>query len=96
MIVVIGSQWLDQIDSGGNRRLDDSGDFVRVEIESAFKRGVLVIPVLVQGTHMPSAKDLPASLKDLAYRNSIPVRPDPDFHRDMNRLITNLEEYVQE
>jgi hypothetical protein len=32
---------------------------------------------------MPSVEELPPSLQDLAFRNGIPVRPDPDFHRDV-------------
>ena len=39
---------------------------------------------------MPDAEQLPASIRELAYRNAIKVRPDPDFHRDMNRLISKL------
>jgi hypothetical protein len=32
----------------------------------------------------------------LAYRNGIKVRPDPDFHGDMNRLIRGVEAHLQE
>ncbi len=71
-------------------RLEDPGDSVRIEIESALKRQIPVIPVLVSGASIPSADRLPASVQDLSYRNGIEVRPDPDFHRDMDRLIEYL------
>jgi hypothetical protein len=90
-LAVIGEQWLKAVDSSGKRRLDDPADFVRIEIESALKRGIPVIPMLVRAAVMPSEAQLPSSLKGLSYRNGIPVRADPDFHNDMNRLIAGLK-----
>jgi hypothetical protein len=95
LLAVIGDRWLDARDTTGKRRLEDPGDFVRIEIESALEQGIAVIPLLVRGAHMPEEEDLPAGLKKLVYRNGIPVRPDPDFHRDMDRLISALEEYIR-
>jgi hypothetical protein len=31
----------------------------------------------------------------LSYRNGIAVRPDPDFHRDIDRLIAGLEDQAR-
>jgi hypothetical protein len=90
-LVVIGKQWLQAVDSSGKRRLDDPADFVRIELESALKRGIPVIPMLVRGAVMPSEAQLPSTLKGMAYRNGIQVRADPDFHNDMNRLIAGLK-----
>jgi hypothetical protein len=95
LLAVIGDHWLDAIDDSGKKRLEDPGDFVRIEIESALEQGIAVIPLLVRGAQMPEEEDLPSSLKSLVYRNGIPVRPDPDFHRDMDRLISALEEYLR-
>jgi hypothetical protein len=44
---------------------------------------------------MPQVDHLPVGLQQLVYRNGIPIRVDPDFHRDMDRLISSLEKYVQ-
>jgi hypothetical protein len=90
-LAVIGRDWMKKRGSKGKSRLEDPGDFVRIEIESALKRQIPVIPVLVSGASIPPAERLPASLQDLPYRNGIPVRPDPDFHRDMDRLIDQLK-----
>lgn len=90
MLAVIGSHWIEARDAKGHRRLDDPQDFVRIEIESALRRGAVVVPVLVCGAAMPTVAELPDSLRDLTYRNAIAVRPDPDFHPDMNRLIAGI------
>lgn len=92
---VIGRDWMKKRGSKEKSRLDDPGDFVRIEIESALKRQIPVIPVLVSGATIPPAKRLPPSIQDLSYRNSIAVRADPDFHQDMDRLINSLKQKIQ-
>lgn len=94
-LAVIGRDWMQNLGSMGRTRLDDPMDFVRLEIESALKRQIPVIPVLVSGASIPLAERLPASLQDLSYRNGISVRRDPDFHRDMDRLIEYLTQQIQ-
>jgi hypothetical protein len=94
LLAVIGDRWLETTDATGKRRLEDPDDFVRIEIASALEQGIPVIPLLVRGARMPEEEDLPTELKQLVYRNGIPIRPDPDFHRDMDRLISALEEYL--
>jgi hypothetical protein len=93
-LVIIGRQWVTIKNKRGQRRLDDPRDFVRIEIESALSREIPVVPLLVQGASMPSEEQLPTSLAELAYRHGIEVRRDPDFHRDMNRLETALEQML--
>ncbi len=88
MLVVIGPDWISRTNK---RRLHDPDDFVRFEIETALKRNIPVIPVLVsRRERLPQARHLPASLRPLIYRNAVPVRPDPDFHNDMDRLIEGI------
>ena len=86
-LAVIGDQWLEASDSKKRNRLQDPDDFVRIEIESALKRNITIIPLLVRGAAMPAEAKLPPSLRKLIYRNAVSIRPDPDFHRDMDRLI---------
>jgi hypothetical protein len=95
LLAIVGDHWLDASDEAGKRRLDDPADFVRIEIESALERGIPVIPLLVRGAKMPRESDLPASLRKLVYQNGVPIRPDPDFHHDMERLIAGLRKYVE-
>ena len=96
LIPLIGRSWLTVTDSHGNRRLDDPNDFVRIEIDSALKRDILVLPVLLGGAVMPGPSDLPEALQPLARRNAAQVRYDPDFHSDMQRLIAKLQDYFAE
>jgi hypothetical protein len=44
---------------------------------------------------MPDKADLPSTLQPLVYQNGLSIRPDPDFHNDMDRLISALEKYLQ-
>ena len=90
VLVIIGKNWLTASNSDGARRLDDAGDFVRMEIERALAAGKHVVPVLVSNASMPLAKDLPDSIRSLVNQHGIQVRPDPDFHGDMDRLIRQL------
>jgi hypothetical protein len=93
LLAVIGDRWLGVIDKTTRRRIDDKNDFVRIEIEIALQRGIMVIPVLINGAQMPKATKLPHSLQELAFRNGAVVRHDPDFHRDVNHLIKLLTEH---
>ncbi len=94
LLAVIGDRWCKITDQAGKRRLDDPTDFVRIEIESAIERQIPVIPLLVRGASIPAATELPASLQALVYHNGTVVRADPDFHRDMDRVINALEQHL--
>lgn len=90
VLAVIGRQWL-AAGADGRPRLEAEQDFVRLELEAALERAVPVVPILVGGAEIPRAQDLPATLAALVYRQSQVVRGDPDFHRDVDRLLAGLE-----
>jgi hypothetical protein len=89
LVAVIGPDWLNVRDKEGRRRLDNPNDFVRVEIASALQRGILVIPIFLEGATVPSADQLPTDLQELPLRNGINVRHS-SFHSDMDRLVRGL------
>jgi hypothetical protein len=89
VLAVIGKEWAGAGEAGG-RRIDDPADFVRVEIASAIQRDIPVIPLLVNRAVMPRPEQLPAEIVDLAYRNGMPIRHDPDFRGDVARLCKDL------
>ncbi|MDH4097694.1 MAG: SUMF1/EgtB/PvdO family nonheme iron enzyme [Nitrospira sp.] len=93
-LAVIERNWMKVKGRKGKSRLEEPGDFVRIEVESALKRDIPIIPVLVGGASIPPADRLPASIQDLSYRHGTVVRPDPDFHRDMDRLIEYLRQQI--
>jgi len=65
MLTLIGPSWLDTRNEAGARRLDDPQDWVRLEIERALARKIVVIPVLTGGASLPKAADLPEALRPL-------------------------------
>jgi hypothetical protein len=75
LLAIIGEDWIGARDEDGNRRLEKESDFVRIEIASALKLDKRVIPVLVNKAEMPRADELPESLKPLARRNAVAIRP---------------------
>jgi serine/threonine protein kinase len=93
-LVIIGRSWLDVRDENGESRLNDSADWVRIEIEAALARDIPIIPLLVQGASMPKEKQLPPSLRELAYIQGAAVRRDPDFKADIERLMRSLEKML--
>lgn len=71
LVVVVGDEWLAIADEQGRRRLDDPDDVVRFELASALKRGILVLPVLVEGARMPRRTELPPPLRSFASLNGL-------------------------
>lgn len=89
-VVVIGPRWLTETTQRGERRIDDPRDHVRLEIEDLLLRDIPVVPLLVLGASLPTSEELPATISDLAFRNAAMIRPDPDFRRDMDRVIAAI------
>jgi hypothetical protein len=88
-LAIIGRHWVGAAAPDGTRRLDDPEDHVRGEIAEALKRGVRVIPVLVQGARMPRVRELPESLKGLAARNALAL-DDEGWESDVQRLAAAI------
>ncbi len=95
MLALIGKDWVYGKNSTGQRQIDIPGDFVRLEIEAALMRNITVTPVLVQGAQMPSAEQLPDSIKDFAYRNGFELshnRWESDVQEMLKRLRLNRQQ----
>jgi hypothetical protein len=88
-VIIIGRNWLSASDGTNQRRLDNSADYVRIEIEAALQRDVSVIPVVVGGALMPRWEELPESLKPLAHRQGLAITHE-NFDVDLERLIRAL------
>lgn len=93
MIVIIGREWLTCTDASGRRRLDDPEDFVRGEIAAALRRGLAILPVLVEGTTMPAAAQLPADLILLTARQAVTLTH-ARFDSDVQDLLDAAERYL--
>jgi len=92
VLALIGPQWLEVRNGSGQRRLDVQDDWVRQEIEAALSRGIHLMPVLVNEASFPLREQLPESLQNLANLNALPLRPDPDFRHDCERIIRHIQQ----
>jgi ABC-type amino acid transport substrate-binding protein len=95
LLALIGNQWLAITDEHGRRRLDNPDDFVRLEIEAALRRNVLVIPILVDRARMPRAAELPDGLAGLVRRQALDLSPER-FDFDTSRLLRVLDKTLAE
>jgi hypothetical protein len=93
-VVVIGKQWLNATDADGRRRLDNPEDFIRLELATALKRNIRVIPVLVQGATAPSSENLPEDLRMLSRRQAQEVS-DNRLDFDVGELIKTIEKSLK-
>jgi TIR domain len=91
LIAAIGPAWIGQ-QANGAARIHDKLDPVRVEIQTALRQRILVIPVLVDGGRMPSADDLPRNIKEFSFRNAMRVDSGVDFPLHMERLMTFVDQ----
>jgi CRP-like cAMP-binding protein len=70
LLAIIGPRWVDLFKD----RIDGETDYVRVEIGEALKRGIPIIPVLLNRAKMPSDADLPPGLQTLAGLQAIVIQ----------------------
>lgn len=90
LLAIVGPSWLGAAQGGAERILEEA-DPVRVEVETALRRRVPIIPVLIGSTRMPSSEQLPPSLKDFAFRNAVKIDTGQDFDYHMDRLIKAMD-----
>jgi hypothetical protein len=95
LLALVGEHWLTATDPQGRRRLDDPQDFVRLEIEAALSRGVRVVPILVDGAHLPGPEQLPSTLAPLVRRQALELSP-ARFDSDTSRLLKVLDRTLAE
>jgi TIR domain len=90
VLIVIGPHWL----KDGRKRLENPKDILRMEITHVLKSKAAVIPTLVGGASMPSAKKLPRAVGGLVRRHGIALN-DSDWLRSMQLLFERLQDVVR-
>jgi hypothetical protein len=92
VLVVIGPDWLSAHDPDSfQRRIDQPGDWVRLEVETGLTMNKLLIPVLVNGAQLPAKKDhLPATIQELLKK-----QPRDIPHRDAESAVRLLVEQLK-
>jgi hypothetical protein len=91
LLAVMGGKWLGARE-GSEPRIREATDPVRVEIETALKRKLPIIPVLVDGAKMPDASEMPAEFGNFAFLNAADVAAGRDFNAQMERLIAAIDQ----
>jgi uncharacterized protein YecT (DUF1311 family) len=92
LLVIVGTHWLGR-GEGAASRMDNEADPVRIEVETALKRDIPIVPVLVQGVKMPEVGELPGSLRDFAFRHAVTVDGGRDFDHHIEGLIRSLDQF---
>jgi len=96
MLVLIGPKWMGAKKGGISRISGDKDDPIRIEIETALKQRMPLIPVLVGGASMPKSSALPESLQKLRFLNAAEVDDGRDFHQHVDRLIRAMDRLLTE
>ena len=97
MLVVIGRSWQSTLydpthELSHLHRLHGDNDWVKLEIQAAFRAGRKVIPVLAVGAKVPPKRWLrPFGLEALAGQHGMHLRTGADYDADLSRLIERLE-----
>jgi WD40 repeat protein len=89
VLVLIGPTWLAGTNASGRRRITDPADHVAVEIATALRHALPVLPILADGARMPARDDLPPPLADLATRNAVRVDHET-FGRDSAAVVETV------
>jgi hypothetical protein len=90
LLAMVGTKWLGP-QTGGETRISQEDDPVRVEIATALGNDILVVPVLVDGAKIPGESDLPDEIKAFTYRNAVGLSSGKDFNFHVQRLIAEID-----
>jgi TIR domain len=94
LVAVIGENWMEK-DDVGNYRIQDEGDFVRLELATALAKKIPVIPLLIDGAPLPKASQLPVDVKDLLFHQALQLNTN-EMKSHMGRLTNNLNRLMEE
>ena len=96
VIVLIGPNWIMKIDDADHQNSGSQyEDFVMLEIASALKHKIPILPILLDGAIMPSAKQMPTMLKPLAEINAFVISA-RWWKYDVNALIAFLGDMAED
>jgi hypothetical protein len=89
VVALMGPGWAGNTTTDGGRRIDQPGDWVRVEIATALQSNKRVIPVGLAGGTLPPPQELPDDLRALVDYQELEI-DERHFDYDMERLIEDI------
>lgn len=88
-LAVIGPRWLELL---AERQTSGERDYVRMEIAEALRRGIVVIPVLIELTPLPRDDELPGDIRELVLHLKRVVTHE-QFGHDIARLVEAIRRH---
>lgn len=85
-LAVIGPKWMELF---AQRQASGERDYVREEIAGALKRGILVIPVLIERAPMPRGANLPEDIREIVLHQKHDISHER-FGRDIEELVVAI------
>jgi hypothetical protein len=95
LLAIVGPNWRGIVDDG-SIRIREANDLVRIEVETALKRDIPIIPVLISNATMPKPTELPQSLTEFPFRIGPTIDSGRNFDTDIARLIRSIDEIIEE
>ena len=83
---IIGPKWMEILQA---RIAGDERDYVREEIAGALKRGILVIPILIERALLPRISDLPEDIREMVLHQKHDISHE-HRGRDVGALVTGI------
>ncbi|WIG60389.1 MAG: hypothetical protein OJF49_003137 [Ktedonobacterales bacterium] len=96
LLAVVGSQWAaPNPANSAERRIDNPGDFVHVEIALAIRESIPIIPILLDGASFP---ELPEDIDALKSHNGVQISSDASIQDNAEKIVHAIEvqSHVQE
>jgi hypothetical protein len=81
---------------GVSQWLPKREDWVEDEVETALRKSIPMIPVLLDGATMPDPRQLPGDIRQIAYRAAADVHSGLDFDTHITRLIAGIDKILAE
>ncbi len=93
VVTLITTRWNSR--RGGQPKLMDLNDHVRIELETALSRGLTIVPVVYDRASLPQEKQLPRTLHPLLNFQQIPFSSERWVY-DLGRLVNALRDLLNE
>jgi hypothetical protein len=91
LLAIIGGTWLGRRQWGASR-IRSKNDWVRRELELAFRQRLRVIPIVVVPHKMPDASELPRELKRLPSIQFAELSLGKDYETHVDRIVAAVSE----
>src|ERR1700686_163823 len=85
LVALVGPEWLRDHNPAKQ-------DWVVLEIETALKRQIPVVPILVDGARMPSRADLSPGIAEIAGLSAVQLTSGKDFAKHILDVVTALRD----